>query len=204
MTIIVSKDRVLYVDSKVTTAGDVKTENCLKIIPVTNATWENDEEIIAIAGAGIASQIDKITALLANKGYDRFLKYNEMVDAKLAMPVNNFALFLMCTHYVYLVNVNPKTNKLITARFSHDEMICEGSGRHAHAIAAELLNTDAVGTVCAAIALDSKCGGFIRSYDTKVKNPKIVSVYYKYPKLRIVWGMLKVRFNKWRFKLLAF
>lgn len=200
MTIIVAKDRVLYTDSRKSLAGNVVNDNDVKMTTVKDARWKNGEEIIAIAGAGSVKQIDALTALLSAKGYEGYTAYNNMVKAGLATHLTNVCLVLVCTNKVYTITWHTKMGHLVHRVYDHHEAVCEGSGRHASYGAASLIKTDAIGMVCAAIAMSDTCGGFIRSFDTTQRNPKLVSVYYKYPRLRIIWGMIKVRWSQLKLK----
>lgn len=199
MTVIVQKDGIFYADSRRMGHLGITSDDIVKIsVQPSNrdvekfGTWEG-EPILAIAGSGSADGIGVVTQLLFDRG-------DEAVNYYRALRSKGFAKSFDCSLIVVTANkaigiIFNKTNDLSSVRISkykRHERIVVGSGAAATAVAGRLFRTDEVGLVCAAIAMTDSCGGNVLMYDTNVKDARIVSRHYAYPRLRVLWGGVRV------------
>lgn len=199
MTIIVHQNGVFYSDSRRSGHLGPISERVFKIsIPPKfrdiekYGCWDG-EPILAIAGAGLADGIAAITQLLFDDG-------NAAVDSYRKLRQKGFARALDCTviiltaNYAIMLHCN-KTNDAAGVRFSkhkRSELLIAGSGTAAAKMAGSFFRTDSIGLVCAAIAMSPTCGGFVMTYDTNVKDAVMTTRYYRYPRLRVAWGGIRL------------
>lgn len=202
MTILVVKDRKIYSDSRVTNLRKLVSDDSIKFVLVKNAQWINGEEILAIGGSGYVKQINLLTDLISHRGYEGFKSFNALSEVHMAISLNKCAVAVMCTNHVYVVRWDDRTNILKYTTFKNHETVCIGSGSHIAEIGDTFLRTDPIGMVCLGMIGYNSCGGFVRIWDSTKKNADVTSKHYRYLKLRVVYGILKNLYLRFKIKFL--
>lgn len=203
MTIIVQRAGVFYTDSRRVSHVGIATDSVVKISLPQPARdiekygmWEG-EPILAIAGAGSADGIGMATQLLFDKGEDSIAYYR-------ALRAKGFAKSFDCN--IILVTANKAVSLVFNKTSDHfsvrvtkhkrEDRVVTGSGTAAAKMVGQFFRTDEIGLVCAAIAMTETCGGNVLIHDTNVKESKTISRHYSYPRLRVVWGGLRILATK--------
>lgn len=203
MTVIVQKDGIFYADSRRVGHMGIASDDIFKISsPNANRDIEkygkwDGEPILAIAGSGSADGISAITQLLFDKG-------EEAVEYYRIMRGKGYARSFDCNLIIVTANkaigvIFNKTSDLSSVRitkYKRNERVVMGSGTAAAVMAGKFFRTDEIGLVCAAIAMTNTCGGNVMVHDTNIKGFRTTSHHYRYPRVRVAWGGLRVLATK--------
>lgn len=202
MTVIVHKDGVFYSDSRRSTHNGIASESVVKISRPSKRLsdeklpkWDG-EFILAVAGTGNADGISAMTKLVLECG-------QEAIEHHRALNRVGYARTFDCTIIVVTATKTisiafPRTSSGLTriSKLKRNEITVVGSGSAAAELAGKFFRTDEIGLVCAAIAMSETCGGFVLIHDTNDKESETISRYYRYPRLRVAYGGLRLLTTK--------
>lgn len=201
MTVIVHQNGVLYSDSRRSSRDGVTSDNVMKLIPVEvneKMLWDG-KPILGFAAAGRTNDIDKFVKVIQQGGEQAYKEMRNVSKLGMVKELDVMMGIVTATHY-YVINIEPSrgVNRLpLPSKHPRDELVTFGSGRTAATLAGNWFKTDAVGRVCGAIALaDDTCGGFVLTLDTNQRKPKIVSKYYRYPRVRMLLGSIYLKLRR--------
>lgn len=203
MTIIVQRDGVFYADSRRVGHLGIVSDDVVKIT-VPNASRDiekwgkwGDEPILAIAGAGYVDGISLVTQLLFDKGEEAIGYYRALRAKNFTKSFGCSIIIVTATKAIGIVfNKTSDQQSTRITEYERGERVVMGSGSAAAKMAGKFFRTDEIGLVCAAIAMENTCGGNVLVYDTNVKGYRTTSRHYNYPRLRVVWGGLRVLATK--------